>query len=75
MLLCEANVEPEDIPGYCAGRPGGPNDRAHMMFSFLLNPRMWLALARSDAEPMIEGLRSVAVAAGDGSVGDVPAQP
>jgi maltose alpha-D-glucosyltransferase/alpha-amylase len=30
-----------------------------MMFNFLLNPRMWLALARSDAEPVIEGLRSL----------------
>jgi len=59
VLLCEANVEPEDIPAYCAGRPGGRNDRTHMMFSFLLNPRMWLALARSDAEPMIEGLRAL----------------
>jgi maltose alpha-D-glucosyltransferase/alpha-amylase len=59
VLLCEANVEPDDIPRYTAAQPGGPNDRAHMMFSFLLNPRMWLALARSDAEPMIEGLRTL----------------
>ena len=27
-----------------------------MMFDFLLNPRLWLALARSDAEPLIEAL-------------------
>ena len=27
-----------------------------MMFDFLLNPRMWLALARQDAEPLVEGL-------------------
>jgi len=59
VLLCEANVEPDDLPQYTAAQPGGPNDRAHMMFSFLLNPRMWLALARSDAEPMIEGLRTL----------------
>jgi maltose alpha-D-glucosyltransferase / alpha-amylase len=59
VLLCEANVEPEDIPAYCTSHAGGANDRAHMMFSFLLNPRMWLALARSDAEPLIEALRTL----------------
>ena len=58
VLLCEANVDPEDVPSYCAGRPDGPNDRAHLLFDFLLNPRLWLALARSDADPVIDGLRS-----------------
>jgi maltose alpha-D-glucosyltransferase/alpha-amylase len=58
VLLCEANVDPDDIPAYCGGRKDGPNDRAHMLFDFLLNPRLWLALARADAEPMIEGLRA-----------------
>jgi maltose alpha-D-glucosyltransferase/alpha-amylase len=58
VLLCEANVDPEDIPSYCAGRPDGPNDRAHLLFDFLLNPRLWLALARADADPVIDGLRS-----------------
>ncbi len=58
VLLCEANVEPELVPQYLGGHPDGPNDRAHMMFNFLLNPTMWLALARRDAEPMIEGLRA-----------------
>ena len=28
-----------------------------MLFNFLLNPRLWLALARCDAEPIIESLR------------------
>ena len=59
VLLCEANVEPDQVVGYLAGRPDGPNDRAHMMFNFLLNPRMWLALARADAEPVIDGLRGL----------------
>ena len=27
-----------------------------MMFDFLLNPKLWLALARGDAEPLIEAL-------------------
>jgi maltose alpha-D-glucosyltransferase / alpha-amylase len=38
--------------------PGAPNDRAHMLFAFLLNVRLWLALARQAAEPVIEGLRT-----------------
>jgi maltose alpha-D-glucosyltransferase / alpha-amylase len=58
VLLCEANVEPEDLPAYCGVQKDGPNDRAHMLFNFLLNPRLWLALARGDAEPVVEGLRS-----------------
>jgi len=59
VLLCEANVEAEDIPKYCAAAPGGPNDRTHMMFAFGLNARLWLALARCDAEPLIEALGSM----------------
>jgi len=58
MLLCEANVDPEELPLYCAGRRDGPNDRAHMLFSFLLTSRLWLALARNEAEPVIEALRN-----------------
>ncbi|MDT0261181.1 alpha-amylase family protein [Jatrophihabitans sp. DSM 44399] len=56
VLLCEANVSPEDVPTYCAAAPGGPNDRAHLMFAFGLNAKLWLALARKDAEPLIEAL-------------------
>ena len=58
VLLCEANVEPDKLPPYCAAAPDGPNDRAHMLFDFLLNPRLWLALARGDAEPIAEQLRN-----------------
>jgi len=29
-----------------------------MMFDFLLNPRLWLALARADAEPLIDALKT-----------------
>jgi maltose alpha-D-glucosyltransferase/alpha-amylase len=56
VLLCEANVGPEELPKYTAAVPDGPNDRAHMMFAFSLNARLWLALARCDAEPLIEAL-------------------
>jgi maltose alpha-D-glucosyltransferase/alpha-amylase len=59
VLLCEANVEPSEVVKYVAGRPDGPNDRSHLLFAFLLNPRLWLALARRDAEPVIEGLRGL----------------
>jgi maltose alpha-D-glucosyltransferase / alpha-amylase len=56
VLLCEANVDAEAIPKYCAAAPDGPNDRAHMMFSFGLNAQLWLALARQDAEPVVQAL-------------------
>jgi maltose alpha-D-glucosyltransferase/alpha-amylase len=58
VLLCEANVEPELMPQYCGSRGDGTNDRAHMLFAFPLNPYLWLALARSDAEPLITALRN-----------------
>jgi maltose alpha-D-glucosyltransferase/alpha-amylase len=56
VLLCEANLPPSEIGTFVGSRPDGPSDRAQMMFDFLLNPRLWLALARSDAEPLIEAL-------------------
>jgi maltose alpha-D-glucosyltransferase/alpha-amylase len=59
VLLCEANVGPEDVVNYCAAAKDGPNDRAHMMFAFSLNSDMWLGLARRDAEPVIQSLRTL----------------
>jgi maltose alpha-D-glucosyltransferase / alpha-amylase len=56
VLLCEANVERTEVVKFVAGRPDGPNDRAQMLFDFVLNPKIWLALARRDAEPLIEAL-------------------
>jgi len=56
VLLCEANVGPEELPKYCAASLDGPNDRAHLMFAFGLNAKLWLALARCDAEPLVEAL-------------------
>jgi maltose alpha-D-glucosyltransferase/alpha-amylase len=56
VLLCEANVTPTEIVKFVGSRPDGPSDRAQMMFDFILNPRIWLALARCDAEPLIEAL-------------------
>jgi maltose alpha-D-glucosyltransferase / alpha-amylase len=59
VLLCEANVPPGDVAAFTGSRPDAPSDRAQLMFDFLLNPRMWLALARQDAEPLIEALTTV----------------
>jgi maltose alpha-D-glucosyltransferase/alpha-amylase len=56
VLLCEANVPPSDVSRFVGSRTDGPSDRALMLFDFLLNPRAWLALARTDAEPLIEAL-------------------
>lgn len=61
VLLCEANVEPATVARYAGSRPDGPADRAHMMFDFMLNPKAWLALARSDAEPLVEALTTALV--------------
>jgi maltose alpha-D-glucosyltransferase/alpha-amylase len=58
VLLCEANVAADDLPRYCAASADGPNDRAHMLFAFLVNIRLWLGLARHDAEPVIESFRA-----------------
>ena len=56
VLLCEANVPPSEVSAFAGSRPDGPTDRAQMMFDFLLNPRSWLALAREEAEPLVEAL-------------------
>jgi maltose alpha-D-glucosyltransferase/alpha-amylase len=58
VLLCEANVPPSDVTAFVGSRVDGPTDRAQMLFDFLLNPKAWLALARQDAEPLIEALTS-----------------
>jgi len=50
VLLGEANVEPSEIGKYFG--PGG----LHMMFNFLLNQHLWLALARGASRPIVEGL-------------------
>ena len=52
VLLGEANVERDDIEGYFGA--GG----MQMLFNFLANQHVWLALARADAGPLVEALRS-----------------
>jgi maltose alpha-D-glucosyltransferase/alpha-amylase len=56
VLLAEANVEPEQLKQYF-GDAGGSANRLHMLFDFMLNGRVMLALARRDPEPVIEALR------------------
>jgi maltose alpha-D-glucosyltransferase/alpha-amylase len=56
MLLAEANVEPDQLFHFF-GDPGGSNGRLHMLFDFMLNTKLMLALARRNPEPIIEALR------------------
>jgi maltose alpha-D-glucosyltransferase/alpha-amylase len=55
VLLAEANVEPEQLVAYFADA-GGSANRLHMLFDFMLNGRLVLALAREDPEPIVEAL-------------------
>src|SRR4051794_155089 len=56
VLLAEANVEPDKLVGFF-GDGGGSGNRIHMLFDFMLNARLMLALARENPEPIIEALR------------------
>ena len=55
VLLGEANVSPQDVPQYFGSSPESA-DRLHMLFDFVLNPRIFLSLARRTAEPLAEAL-------------------
>ncbi|MFI7601065.1 alpha-amylase family protein [Actinoplanes sp. NPDC049681] len=56
VLLAEANVEPEKLKDFF-GDGGGSSNRIHMLFDFMLNGRLMLALARRNPEPIIDALR------------------
>jgi maltose alpha-D-glucosyltransferase/alpha-amylase len=56
VLLAEANVEPEELRTYFTDL-GGSHNRLHMLFDFMLNSRLALALARRDPDPVIDALR------------------
>ncbi|GGN54870.1 trehalose synthase [Actinoplanes lobatus] len=56
ILLAEANVEPERLVAFF-GDESGSGNRIHMLFDFMLNAKMVLALARRDPEPVIDALR------------------
>jgi maltose alpha-D-glucosyltransferase / alpha-amylase len=57
LLLAEANVAPAELLPYVSDE-GGSANRLHMLFDFLLNDAMILALARRRAEPVVEALRN-----------------
>jgi len=56
VLLAEANVEPDELKHFF-GDTGGSSNRIHMLFDFMLNGRLMLALARRDPESIIDALR------------------
>jgi maltose alpha-D-glucosyltransferase/alpha-amylase len=56
VLLAEANVEPDQLVQFF-GDGGGSNNRIHMLFDFMLNGQLVLALARQNPEPIIQALR------------------
>ncbi len=49
VLLAEANQWPEDVVEYF-----GDGDECHMAFHFPVMPRMFMALRREEAKPMVE---------------------
>ncbi|WP_422736689.1 alpha-amylase family protein [Micromonospora sp. WMMD729] len=56
LLLAEANVEPDQLPTFF-GDASGSGNRIHMLFDFMLNGRLILALARQDPELLVDALR------------------
>jgi maltose alpha-D-glucosyltransferase/alpha-amylase len=56
VLLAEANVEPDQLKHFF-GDAGGSSNRIHMLFDFMLNGRLMLALARRNPEPIIDALK------------------
>ena len=51
VLLAEANQWPEDVVAYFGD---GDGDECHMAFHFPVMPRMFMALRREEAKPLIE---------------------
>jgi maltose alpha-D-glucosyltransferase/alpha-amylase len=48
MMLAEANITMDEVDEYF----GPQGDRLHVIFNFMLNQHLFLALARGDAEPI-----------------------
>ena len=49
VLLAEANMGPEDVREYF-----GDGDECHMAYHFPLMPRMYMAIAQEDRDPIVE---------------------
>jgi maltose alpha-D-glucosyltransferase/alpha-amylase len=56
MLLGEVNAELKDLAKYFGDEDG---DELTMQFAFLLNQSLWLSLARGEAEPLENVIRSL----------------
>jgi maltose alpha-D-glucosyltransferase / alpha-amylase len=56
ILLAEANLPPEDQRRFF-GDEGG--DEMHMLFNFILNQRVFLALVRQEPAPIVAALREL----------------
>jgi len=54
IFLAEANVPVEQVLDYF-----GPGPQVHMLFSFLLNQHLFLALARRKAEPLVRIMKKL----------------
>jgi len=52
FLLAEANMWPEDVREYF-----GEGDECHMAYHFPLMPRMYMAIAQEDRDPIVEILQ------------------
>jgi maltose alpha-D-glucosyltransferase/alpha-amylase len=52
FLLAEANMWPEDVREYF-----GDGDECHMAYHFPLMPRMYMAIAQEDRDPIVEILQ------------------
>lgn len=48
VMLAEANITMDEVDEYFGSR----GDRMHLIFNFMLNQQMFLALARGDADPV-----------------------
>ncbi len=54
ILLAEANVSLEELPKYI-----GDGDKMQMLFNFIVNQHLFLALARKKATPLVEALKAM----------------
>ena len=62
LLLGEVNAELKDLAQYFGDEHG---DELHMQFAFLLNQQLWLSLAREQAEPLENVIRTLPTAPPD----------
>jgi maltose alpha-D-glucosyltransferase/alpha-amylase len=54
ILLAEANVSLEELPKYF-----GDGDKMQMLFNFIVNQHLFLALAQEKATPLVEALKAM----------------